>query len=451
MKKISKSLKNFFKSIIKFLNKYLINPITKFFANIIDLFGNKSSKFEKFLVNRQSLVVISLIFALVIFYAIDKKHISLIDNSAEVLYNQQVNVNYNEALYVVEGVPEEVDVTLVGRKMDVYLAKQYPLNGVTLDLTGYTPGNYSVDFKYEQKVSSVEYKVDPSSVNIRIYDKISVTKEVSYDIIHKDSMDSKLNIDSIVLDRDDVIVKGASHKLDEVASVKALIDINKIGDIKVGTITLTDIPLVAYDEDGNKLDVEIVPDTISATLKVSSPSKEVPIKISIEGELEDVAIKNIKSSVDKIVVYGSQEAVDSLESLPVVVDVTGLKENKTYSINLIKPSGIRELSVKTITVNVEIGSIVSKDIDNIPIDAINVPNGMSVQVIGEQNRVATIIVNGSEEAVSNIDSSTVKAYVDLTGLTVGEHTVEVKVEGENTTVTYSPRVKEIKVKISETK
>lgn len=449
MKKISRSVKKFFKSIIKFLDKYIINPITKFFVNIIDLFGNKSSKFEKFLVNRQSLIVISLIFALVIFYAIDKKHISLIDNSAEVLYNQQVNVNYNEALYVVEGVPEEVDVTLVGRKMDVYLAKQYPLNGVTLDLTGYTPGNYSVGFKYEQKVSSVEYKVDPSSVNIRIYDKISVTKEVSYDIIHKDSMDSKLNIDSIVLDRDDVIVKGASHKLEEVASVKALIDINKIGNIKVGTLTLSDIPLVAYDENGNKLDVEIVPETVNATMKISSPSKEVPIKLSIEGELEDVAIKNIKSSVEKVTVYGSEEAVNALENLPVVIDVSGLKENKTYSINLVKPSGIREISVKTITVNVEIGSIVSKDIENIPIDAINIPNGMSVQVIGEQSRVATVIVNGSEEAVSSIDAATIKAYVDLAGLTVGEHTVEVKVQGENTTVTYSPRVKEIKVKISE--
>ena len=40
--------------------------------------------------------------------------------------SSKTTVNYNEALYVVEGVPEEVDVTFVGRKMDVYLAKQYP-------------------------------------------------------------------------------------------------------------------------------------------------------------------------------------------------------------------------------------------------------------------------------------------------------------------------------------
>ena len=448
MKKISKAVVRFFKSIIRFLDKYVITPITKFFVNIIDLFSNRSSKFERILANRQSLIIMSLIFALITFYAIDKKHISLIDNSAEVLYNQKVNVNYNEALYVVEGVPEEVDVTLVGRKMDVYLAKQYPLNGVTLDLTGYTPGNYSVGFKYEQAVSSVEYKVDPSSVNIRIYDKISVTKEVTTDVIHKDDLDSKLNIDSIVLDRDNVIVKGASHKLEEVASVKAIVDISKMTNIKEGTMTLSEVPLIAYDDEGNKINVEIVPANVEATIKISSPKKEIPIKISIDGELDGVAIKSITPSKDKVTVYGNQEAIDAIESLPVVLDVSGLKEDKTYSINLVKPTGIREISEKTISVKVEVGSIVSRDIENVPINAENIPDGHSVQVIGEQSRTATIIVNGSKDAVESIEPSSIYAYVDLKGLSAGEHTVEVKIRGDNTTVTYTPRVKEIKVKIT---
>jgi YbbR domain-containing protein len=448
MKKISKAIVKFIKSCIKFVDRWIITPITKFFVNIIDLFSNRSTRFEKVLTNRQSLIIISLIFALITFYAIDKKHISLIDNSAEVLYNQKVNVNYNEALYVVEGVPDEVDVTLVGRKMDVYLAKQYPLNGVTLDLTGYTPGNYSVGFKYEQAVSSVEYKVDPSSVNIRIYDKISITKEVSSDVIHRDDLDSKLNIDSIVLDRDDVIVKGASHRLEKVASVKAIVDINKMTNIKEGTLTMEEIPLIAYDDEGNKIDVEIVPANVNATIKISSPKKEIPVVLSIEGELDGVAIKKITPSVEKVTVYGKQEAIDAIDSLPVSVDVTGLKEDKSYSINLVKPTGIREISSKTITVKVEVGEIVSKDFENIPINAENIPEGCSVQVVGEQNRTSTIIVNGSKEAVDSIEPSTIYAYLDLKGLAVGEQTVEVKAKGDNKTVIYTPRVKEIKVRIT---
>ena len=448
MKRISRSIVDIVKALIKFFDKWLITPLTKLFVTATDFFGNKSTKFEKFLVNRQSLVVISLLFAVVTFYAIDKKHISLIDNSAEILYNQKVDVKYDAASYVVEGVPDEVDVTLVGRKMDVYLAKQYPLNNVTLDLTGYTPGNYSVGFKYEQAVSSVQYKVDPSSVNIRIYDKISVKKEVSTDIIHKDNLDSKLNIDSIVLDNDNVIVEGASHRLDEVAIVKAVLDVDKLSNVKVGTTTLSDIPLIAYDADGNKVDVEIVPATVGATIKITSPSKEVPIKLSVKGKLDDVAIKSLTPSVKTVTVYGNQEAIASIEYLPVVVDVNGIKEDKTYSINLTKPTGIREISTKTITVKLEVGNIVSRDIANVPIDAINLQNGYSVQVIGEQNRTVTVIVNGSKEVVDSIEASGIQAFVNLEGKGAGEHTVAVEVTGDNTTATYTPRVKEIKVKIT---
>lgn len=452
MKKISRAVGKFFKSIARFFDKWLITPLTKFFVAFMDFFNNKGSKFEKILVNRQSLVIISLLFALITFYMIDEKHVTLIDKSAEVLYNQKVNVKTNEALYVVEGVPEEVDVTLVGRKMDVYLAKQYPLNGVTLDLTGYTPGSYSVGFKYEQAVSSVEYKVDPSSVNIRIYDKISVTKEVSKDIIHKDHLDSKLYIDEDEIifgkNEDNVIVKGASHRLDEVATVKAIIDIDKISNIKVGTITLSDVPLIAYDSEGNKMDVEIVPATVNATIKITSPSKEVPIKLNVDGKLDDVAIKSLTPSINKVTIYGSQEALSKIDNLPVKVDVNGVKEDKTYSINLSKPNGVREISEKTITVDLKVGNVVSRDIPGIPIDARNLENGYSVQVIGEKNITATVIVNGVKEIVDSIDSSSIRAYVDLKGKTTGEYTVPVYVEGDNTMATYSSRVKEITVKIS---
>lgn len=448
MKRISRSIVRLIRATIKFFDKWLITPLTKLFVTVSDLFGNKSTKLEKYLVNRQSLVVISLLFALVTFYAIDKKHISLIDNSAEILYNQKVDVKYDAASYVVEGVPDEVDVTLVGRKMDVYLAKQYPLNNVTLDLTGYTPGNYSVGFKYEQAVSSVQYKVDPSSVNIRIYDKISVKKEVSTDIIHKDNLDSKLNIDSIILDNDNVIVEGASHRLDEVAIVKAVLDVDKLSNVKVGTTTLSDIPLIAYDAEGNKVDVEIVPATVGASIKITSPSKEVPIKLNVKGKLDDVAIKSLTPSVKTVTVYGNQEAIESIESLPVTIDVNGVKENKTYSINLTKPTGIREISIKTITVKLEVGNIVSRDIANIPIDAINLQSGYSVQVVGEQNRTVTVIVNGSKEVVDAIEPSSIQAYINLEGKGVGEHTVAVEVTGDNTTASYTPRVKEIKVKIT---
>ena len=449
MKKISRAIGRFFKSIFSFIDKVLITPITKFIMAIVRFFKNNGTGIERILINRQSLVVISLIFALVTFYAIDQKHITLIDNSAEVLYNREIKANYNEELYVVEGIPENVDVTLVGRRWDVYLAKQYPVDGVTLDLTGYTPGAYSVAFKYEQAVSSVEYKVDPSIVNVRIYDKKSVSKELSTDIIHKDSLDSKLNIDSIVLDRDNTIVKGAAHQLEQVAVVKAIVDIEKLSNAKEGISTLTEVPLIAYDSNGDKVDVEIVPNKVTATVNVTSPKKEIPIKLEVDGKLDGVAIKSLKSSVENVTVYGTKETIASIEYLPVKVNVNGVKANKNYTINLTKPAGIRELSVKTIQVVLEVDAIVSKNIENINIDAINLAENLKVQAIGEENRTVTVIVNGSQSVIDTLDPTTIKAYIDLTGLGEGDHSVKVQVEGSDTRLTYTPRVKEIKVKISQ--
>ena len=57
-------------------------------------------------------------------------------------------------------------------------------------------------------------------------------------------------IENIDLNRNDVIIKGAEYKLKEVATVKALIDVDNIANKSVGTTTLSDIPLIAYDAKG---------------------------------------------------------------------------------------------------------------------------------------------------------------------------------------------------------
>ena len=70
------------------------------------------------------------------------------------------------------------------------------------------------------------------------------------------------------------------------------------------------------------------------------------------------------------------------------------------------------------------------------------------QAIGEKISTVTVIVNGSKDVIDTLDTSSIEAYVDLDGLGVGEHSVEVKVKGDDTRLTYTPRVKEIKIKIS---
>ena len=142
---------------------------------------------------------------------------------------------------------------------------------------------------------------------------MSSSREVNADIIHKDNLDKKLNVDSITLNKDKVTIKGAEYKLNEVASVKALIDIDHLTNQKEGTQVLKDIPLIAYDKNGEIVDVEVVPESLEAEIVISSPSKVVPIKIETEGNLEGKAISSLTPSVNEVTIYGSSEALDKID------------------------------------------------------------------------------------------------------------------------------------------
>ena len=449
MKKIIRSIGKFFRHIGAFFDKWLITPITKLILKIIDFSKSNSKGLEKLVGKKQTLIVISLILALAVFFIVDSEGNTLIDQYAEILYDQKVSATYNEEAYVVEGLPETVDITLVGQKRHIFLAKQSPSGEVTVDLTGLGPGQHRVNLRYTQQLSSIDYRIDPSTVTVTIYDKVSATKSLTYDILHQDNLDTKLNIDSVELDRSEVIVKGAEYKLDEVATVRALVDVNDFPTQEAGELTLEDVPLVAYDADGKVVDVEIVPKDVTAKVTISSPSKEVPIEIVPDGELAfGKAIRSLSSNIDSVTVYGSQEALDRLDSLEVEVDVTGLDEDKEYTVTLKRPNGITEISENTITVNVTLDDSTTREIENISIATENLDSQYSVQALSEEDSRVTVVVAGSKSIIDNIDPSIIYAYVDLEGLGVGEHEVDVKVRGDDVKLTYTPKTKKVRVRIT---
>lgn len=450
MKKIIKSIAKFFHKIGMFFDKWLITPITKFFLKIVDIFKDNGKAFDKFLNKKSTLIVVSLCLAFGTFFIIDNESNVMIDQYAEILYNQSVDVIYNEELYVVEGLPKSVDITLIGQKRHIFLAKQSPSKGVSVDLTGLKPGNHKVALKYSQRLKSLDYKLDPSSVTVTIYEKVSETRGLTVDILHKENLDSRLYIKDVELNRSDVIVKGAEYKLKKVATVKALVDVNNLVNTKAGKLTLKDVPLVAYDTDGKVLNVEIVPKVVDADLTITSPSKEVPIKIVPKGSLSvGKSIKSITPSSSTVMVYGEEDAVSKVDTIEVPIDVSDLTESKTFNITLTKPNGITELSVKTITVKVEVDDSISKEFENIPITTENLDSKYKVQAMSEADSKVNVVVKGSSGIVESIDSSSIKAYVDLKGYSVGEHEVEVKVEGSDVKLSYTSKTKKVRVKITE--
>lgn len=450
MKKIIKTIKRLFHRIGLFFDKWLITPITKLILIVLDFFGSSGKNLDKLLSKKSTLVVISLILAFGTFLVVDNESNVMIDQYAEILYNQEVNAAYNEELYVVEGLPKTVDVTLIGQKRHIFLAKQSPTKGVSVDLTGLKPGNHKVTLKYSQRIRSLDYKLDPSNIMVTIYEKVSETRSLTVDVLHRDELDSKLYIKDIKLDRDDVIIKGAEYKLKKVATVKALVDVNELSNPKSGTVTLKDVPLVAYDNDGNVLDVEIVPNTVSAKITITSPSKEVPVRVVPKGNLAfGKAISSLTPSVSVVTIYGDESAINSINHIEVPVNVKGLEANKTYTVTLTKPTGVTELSVKTVNVVVKVDNSSTKEFDDIAITTENLDSKYKVQALSEADSKVTVVVSGSAENINAIESNSIKAYIDLKNYGLGQHEVEVKVIGDDLKLSYASKTKKVKVRITE--
>lgn len=447
-KKKKSILRVFFKNIIKLIDKSIVVPVTKFFLMLSEKITKKTGSLEKWLVRKNTMVFISLLIALIFFFYVDSRSTVLIDSSAEVLRDQKVVATYNKEAYVVEGLPEEADVTLIGRRVDLYLAKQLSAGTVTVDISNLKPGTHKVDLNYESSINSVEYNLNPSTVTVIIYPKMSSTKVADIDVINQDKLDSKLSIQNVTIDQEEIIIKGAEHTLNEVATVKALVDIENIIEPTEGITKLDDVNLVAYDSKGNVVDVEMVPSKVSATISIVSPSTTVPIKILPKGEVEfGKAISSMSSSVSQVTVYGDEEVISNLQYIPVEIDVTGLSETKTYNIVIDKPTGIRDISTTTINVTVSLGNVTEKIIDNIKIDPINLDSNYSVQSSGKGSSVTSVIVKGTDSVLENIDASMIKATVDLAGLGEGEHIVEVVVTGDELKATYTAKPTKITVKI----
>ena len=450
MKKIGKIFLRIFRHIGLFFDKRLITPLTKIILWLMNSFKDFARNFDKVSSKKSTLLVVSLLLAFGTFILIDKESNVMIDQYAEILYKQPVTAVYNEELYVIEGLPEAVDITLIGQRRHIFLAKQSPAKGGSVDLTGLKPGNHKVTLKYTQRLKSLDYKLDPSQVTVTIYEKESENKNLTYDILHQDKLDNKLYISNIELDRNEVIVKGARYVLDKIASVKALIDVNSIPNPKAGDITIRDIPLVAYDDNGEIIDVEIVPKTITAKITITSPSKEIPVKLVPVNNLAfGKSIKSMTSSVSKVTVYGEQAVIDSIEQLEVEIDVKGLEEDKEYNVRLKKPKGITEISVKTLTVKVEVDNSSSKEFENISVQSQNLDSKYKVQALTEDDRQVTVVVKGSEESLKGINETDIKAFIDLKDYGVGTHEVEVQVTGSDLKLTYVSKTKKVKIKISE--
>lgn len=439
-------MKKVFKAIYRLIDRAIVVPISRLVYYFSKQMKKSQGKLDKILNKPNFLVYLSLVLAVVMFLLIDSKVISLVQTEAEVITNVPVMVKYNEEAYVIEGVPETVDITIAGRKSDIYLAKQLGEYQVILDLSDYTASDTAnkVYFTYSKSINSLTYKLDPSYVQVMIKNKESSVKTLTSDLLNIDMLNSKLSVKSVTLNKNEVVVKGSSDALEKIATVKALIDLGKEQFNEAGTYEIDNIELVAYNSSGERLNnVEIVPKTTSATIVLESYSVTVPLSVETTGSLiPGKAIASIlinNESKYSITIYGEKSEIDNIKSVPVAINVDELGGNNTknYTVKIAKPAGVREMSSDSVNITVTFGEEKQKTIDiTNSITPKNLTEGLNA-TIDESSGAVNVQVKGVQSVIDKVEESgPIKGYVDLTGLGEGSHEVEVKIENDNPLVSY---------------
>ena len=454
MKKREKSkFLGLFKKLYQILDKTIVTPISRFIFNISDRLKSNSNKIEKILNRPNVLLYISLIFAIGMFFLVDKEVINLVENEAEIIANQPVTVLYNKEAYVVEGLVENVDIILTGNKSAIYLAKQLGDHEVVLDLTDYEPSDtpYRVKLTYNQTVDSIKYKIDPTYVTVTIKNKVSKLSSISYELLNENKLNEKLSVENVELSKNEVVVKGSEDALDQIATVKALIDLQNPDYTDAGTYETDNIPLAAYDKDGNLLEnVEIVPSTISASITLDTYKASVPIKVLTTGSLvtgsaiSSITINGANSyNVD---IYGEKSVIDNISSVPVTIDISDLGNggSKTYNVTVAKPNGVRYISETNAKIIVSFGEEKQKTLNISAISNKNLDDRLKVNLT-DANAIA-VQVKGVQSVIDSITEENISAYVDLAGYTPGDYEVELKIDNDDPRVSYVITNK-VKIKI----
>lgn len=455
LNKILRFFKKFFRILYRIIDVLLVTPLSKFIYWISDSLSSKNGNFDKILNNPSTLLYISLVCAVATFLAVDLKVIDISKTEAIVLSNQPIKAEFNEEAYVVEGIPESADIVLMGKKSSLYLAEQLGDHQLSLDLTGYTEGTHKVSIKYNNPINTLDYKLDPSRVTIVIYPKVSESRTLTKDILNTDKLNNKLVISSVELSKTEVIIKSNKERLESVASVKAIVDANALNATEAKTYQLDNVKLVAYDYKGTEIkDIEIVPNTITATVEIKSPSKVVPIKVVPKGEVASgSAISSITSNVNTVTLYGDEDVLDGIENVEVGIDVNGLDSDKDFQETINKPNGVRSISDTAITIKVKMEEETSKEFKDIPINIENLNDKYQAIGLTVADTKVDVVVKGVETLLKKLTNDDITAYVDLSGIDEAPEGIEVPVmvKGKDNKLVYVSRTSSVKIKITKKK
>ncbi|TDW13129.1 YbbR domain-containing protein [Breznakia blatticola] len=427
------------------------NTYSKAEQVVLRLFGIVSKWVDRILFSQRYAKVIAVAIAALLFAVVSQ------DIEGNIFTNQirsatdvkdiPVVTNISSSEYEVIDLPETVTVTITGDAGDVQYASQRKDNyQVMANLSDKGVGTYEVELVPLNFSDKVDVSVNPSVALVTVRKKVSRSFSLGYDFVNMNQMDDIYSLSEPVFDQNEVIIRASDERMQEIAYVKALIDVaDKKADFR------QDAQIVAYNANGDRLAVDILPATVGVEVAVSSPHKVVPIKLDFTGELpEDVAISSFELDQEEVTIYGSTKVLDNLNELSVSIplnNVTKDMSTKTVTVPVKLPNGTAvKGDTLTLSVKVNFGKGKTKTFDDVPVRFTNLKDDLGV--LNGDTLKQQVTVSGLESVIDKLKAEDIYLVADLQECEApGTYTIRLQLKNTNNQLRYKLENEEIELQI----
>lgn len=404
------------------------------------------------LFNQKFAKLVALCLAVVLYLVIngpDKGSSIFVSNVRQVvtLDNVSVTSNISSSVYEVTGLPETVSVNVMGDNADVQFASQQKDSyQVLADLEVFGEGTHEITLEPVNFSDNVDVTIQPSTALVTIKKKISRSFTIGYDFINTNKLDKIYSLAEPEFSQNEVIVKASEDTISKISFVKALIDVDSIkADFE------QDAKLVAYDQEGNPVNVDILPETVTAKVSVTTPHKEVPIEIIPEGKMKDgLAIESYTLDHSSITIYAPQNVLDSVDKVSISVPVTRITKDTKITMPVMLPAGVSTGSINKVSISLKVGEETTTTIDNVAIVYKNLDNNLRYLLGDDVSATTSVTVKGTKNVLDSIKAEDITVTMDLEGYNKpmsGE--VPLTVSGKNKLASYSLKNASLRITLEE--
>ncbi len=291
------------------------------------------------------------------------------------------------------------------------------------------------DLKVSANNSSVYgtvQEINPSSVPVVVEEYVTRYR-IPVTVTTEGEAPEGYYVGAASLDPPLIAISGPKSIVDTVVRAKAVIDLSTL-PAEEGVVR-TAVPFYLVDRQGNKVESSLV-EVTSESVLLDSLVVEQTVYAQKTIDLSDLAlvsgepaegyeIKSISVTPSTLTVAGKRADLDALDTLfsSQTADITDAKESVVRVLRVRKPSEVVYLNPDTVTVQVEIGPIISRRaMENLKINVQNVPEGLTATLDVERGDV---VIEGPQDWVRGLWTSQVRLSCDLAGLEEGEHEVPV--------------------------